>query len=78
MLDEALHILTAAWSGEAVCHRGVHYTIDGIQFLPRPAQQPGVPVWIAGFPGSIRPLRRAARYDGFFPVNLSGPTSSPR
>jgi alkanesulfonate monooxygenase SsuD/methylene tetrahydromethanopterin reductase-like flavin-dependent oxidoreductase (luciferase family) len=59
--------------GEAVCHRGVHYTIDGIQFLPRPAQQPGVPVWIAGFPGSIRPLRRAARYDGFFPVNLSGP-----
>ena len=73
MLDEALQILTAAWSGEPVCHRGVHYTVDGIQFLPRPVQQPRVPVWIAGFPGSARPLRRAARYDGFFPVNLSRP-----
>src|SRR5215467_4516118 len=35
MLDEALQILTAAWSGEPVCHRGAHYTVDGIQFLPR-------------------------------------------
>jgi alkanesulfonate monooxygenase SsuD/methylene tetrahydromethanopterin reductase-like flavin-dependent oxidoreductase (luciferase family) len=73
MLDEALQILTAAWSGEPVSHHGAHYTIDGIQFLPRPVQQPGVPVWIGGFPGSIRPLRRAVRYEGFFPVNLSGP-----
>jgi hypothetical protein len=29
-----------------------------------------VPVWIAAFPGTVKPLRRAARYDGFFPVNL--------
>ena len=36
-------------------------------------QQPGVPVWIAGFPGNARPMRRAARYDGFFPVNLEHP-----
>jgi len=73
MLDEALDVLTAAWSGEPVHHRGVHYTVDGIRFLPRPVQQPGVPVWVAGFPGNPRPLRRAARYDGFFPVNLSRP-----
>jgi hypothetical protein len=32
-----------------------------------------VPVWVAGFPGNSRPLRRAARYDGFFPVNLEHP-----
>jgi len=73
MLDEALEVLTAAWSGQVLHHRGAHYTIDGIQFLPRPVQQPGVPVWVAGFPGNARPLRRAARYDGFFPVNLSRP-----
>jgi alkanesulfonate monooxygenase SsuD/methylene tetrahydromethanopterin reductase-like flavin-dependent oxidoreductase (luciferase family) len=73
MLDEALGILAAAWSGEPVHHRGEHYTVDGIQFLPRPVQRPGVPVWVAGFPGSLRPLRRAARYDGFFPVNLEHP-----
>jgi alkanesulfonate monooxygenase SsuD/methylene tetrahydromethanopterin reductase-like flavin-dependent oxidoreductase (luciferase family) len=73
MLDESLQILTAAWSGEPVHHRGEHYTIDGVQFLPRPVQRPRVPVWIAGFPGNVKPLRRAARYDGFFPANLEHP-----
>jgi alkanesulfonate monooxygenase SsuD/methylene tetrahydromethanopterin reductase-like flavin-dependent oxidoreductase (luciferase family) len=73
MLDESLRILTAAWSGEPVHHRGDHYIVDGVQFLPRPVQRPGVPVWIAGFPGNVKPLRRAARYDGFFPANLDHP-----
>ena len=73
MLDESLRILTTAWSGESVHHRGGHYTIDGVQFLPRPVQHPGVPLWIAGFPGNVKPLRRAARYDGFFPANLDHP-----
>ena len=70
MLDESLEILTAAWSGRPVHHHGPHYTVDGIQFLPRPAQRPGVPVWAAGLAGNVKPLRRAARYQGFFPVNL--------
>jgi alkanesulfonate monooxygenase SsuD/methylene tetrahydromethanopterin reductase-like flavin-dependent oxidoreductase (luciferase family) len=73
MLDEALEILTTAWSGEPVHHHGDHYTVDDVQFLPRPVQRPGIPVWIAGFPGNTRPMRRAARYDGFFPVNLEHP-----
>jgi alkanesulfonate monooxygenase SsuD/methylene tetrahydromethanopterin reductase-like flavin-dependent oxidoreductase (luciferase family) len=73
MLDEALEILTAAWSGEPVHHQGDHYTVDDVEFLPRPVQRPGVPVWIAGFRGNARPIRRAARYDGFFPVNLEHP-----
>ena len=72
MLDEALQILTAAWSGRRVHHHGEHYTVDGVQFLPRPVRQ-RVPVWVAGFPGKIKPLRRAARHDGFFPVNLQHP-----
>jgi alkanesulfonate monooxygenase SsuD/methylene tetrahydromethanopterin reductase-like flavin-dependent oxidoreductase (luciferase family) len=70
MLDEALEILAAAWSGEPVNHRGKHYLIDDVRFLPRPAQEGGVPVWAAAFPGNVKPLRRAARCDGFFPVNL--------
>src|SRR5919106_1211896 len=73
MLDESLQILTAAWSGEPVHHRGQHYTIDGVQFLPRPVQRPGVPVWVAGFAGNAKPLRRAAGYDGYFPANLEHP-----
>jgi alkanesulfonate monooxygenase SsuD/methylene tetrahydromethanopterin reductase-like flavin-dependent oxidoreductase (luciferase family) len=73
MLDESLDILTAAWSGETVHHHGEHYTVAGIQFLPRPVHQPGVPVWVGAFPGSVRPLRRAARHDGLVPVNLDHP-----
>lgn len=73
MLDESLAILAAAWSGEPVRHRGDHYTVDDITFLPRPVQRPGVPVWAAGFPGNVKPIRRAARLDGFFPVNLQHP-----
>src|SRR5688572_11963527 len=73
MLDESLEILTAAWSGEPVHHLGEHYTVDGMRFLPRPVQRPGVPVWVAGFYGKPRPLRRAARHQGFFPVNLEHP-----
>jgi alkanesulfonate monooxygenase SsuD/methylene tetrahydromethanopterin reductase-like flavin-dependent oxidoreductase (luciferase family) len=70
MLDESLEILLAAWSGEPVNHRGRHYLVDNVQFLPRPAQRPRIPVWAAAFPGNVKPLRRAARCDGFFPVNL--------
>jgi alkanesulfonate monooxygenase SsuD/methylene tetrahydromethanopterin reductase-like flavin-dependent oxidoreductase (luciferase family) len=73
MLDEALDILAVAWSGEPVHHRGRHYTIDGIRFLPRPTQRPGVPVWVAGFPGHAKPMRRAAGCAGFFPANLDHP-----
>jgi len=73
MLDGALEILTAAWTGEPVYHRGEHYTVDGMRFLPRPVQRPGVPVWVGGYPGKAGPLRRAARYQGFFPVDLEGP-----
>src|ERR671917_460744 len=70
MLDEALEILEAAWSGEPVRHRGEHYTVDAMRFLPRPVQRPGVPVWVAGFAGRAKPMRRAARHDGFFPIRL--------
>src|SRR4029453_14014552 len=73
MLDESLEILAAAWAGEAVHHRGEHYTVDGMRFLPRPVQRPGVPVWVAGYYGKPRPMRRAARHQGFFPLGLDRP-----
>ncbi|ODU26937.1 MAG: hypothetical protein ABT15_17510 [Pseudonocardia sp. SCN 73-27] len=68
LLDAALDVLTGAWSGEPVRAPGV----DRVRFLPRPVQDP-VPVWVAGFPGRTAPLRRAARFQGFVPVNLTDP-----
>ena len=73
MLDESLEILAAAWSGEPVHHRGEHYVVDGMRFLPRPVQRPGVPVWAAGYYGKRRPMRRAARHQGFFPLGVEEP-----
>jgi alkanesulfonate monooxygenase SsuD/methylene tetrahydromethanopterin reductase-like flavin-dependent oxidoreductase (luciferase family) len=32
-----------------------------------------VPVWVAGRYPNRRPLRRAARFDGYFPIDLPGP-----
>lgn len=72
MLDESLTILEQAWTGTPVRHRGEHYRVDDVTFLPRP-HQPSIPIWIAGSPGKTNPLRRAARHDGFFPVNLEHP-----
>lgn len=71
-LDECLDILTAGWSGETVDHRGRHYLVDAVRFEPRPVAG-RIPIWGAGFPGHVKPIRRAARYDGYFPVNLTSP-----
>jgi hypothetical protein len=30
-------------------------------------------MWVAGFPGNGKPLRRIAQYGGLFPVNLEHP-----
>ena len=73
MLDESLEILASAWTGEPVRHRGEHLTVDGIRFLPRPVQQPRIPVWVGLRYPNTRPLARAARWDGVFPVNVDHP-----
>lgn len=73
MLDEALEVLEAAWTGDVVTHRGDHYAVDGVRFLPRPVQRPRIPIWVAVRGGNRRPLQRAARYEGVFPVEVHSP-----
>jgi hypothetical protein len=36
-------------------------------------QQPRIPIWAAGRAGRAKPLNRATRVDGFFPLGLQGP-----
>ena len=67
-LDEGLELLDRYWSGEPVTHHGRHYEVDDVTLLPRPVQRPRVPVWIGGFWPNRRPMRRAARWDGAFPL----------
>ena len=58
LLDEGLDRLNAYWNGE---------------FEPRPTQSPRIPVWVGARWPSRRPLRRAARWDGLFPIELPNP-----
>jgi alkanesulfonate monooxygenase SsuD/methylene tetrahydromethanopterin reductase-like flavin-dependent oxidoreductase (luciferase family) len=58
LLDRGLERLNAFWAGE---------------FQPPPLQQPRIPVWVAGRWPHRRPVRRAARWDGLFPIDLPGP-----
>jgi alkanesulfonate monooxygenase SsuD/methylene tetrahydromethanopterin reductase-like flavin-dependent oxidoreductase (luciferase family) len=64
MTDEALDILTGLWSGATFSYSGEHYTVRESRFLPKPVQQPRIPIWIAGNYPAKPPMRRAARWDG--------------
>ncbi len=68
MLDEGLEVLTGLWSGERYEHRGVHYHIEGARFTPTPVQRPRIPIWVGAFWPHKRPVRRAASWDGIFPL----------
>lgn len=72
MLDEGLELLGALWSGSTVHHAGEHYHVGSIRFEPAPVQQP-LPVWVAAIWPHQRPLRRANRWQGVFPLGLPGP-----
>jgi alkanesulfonate monooxygenase SsuD/methylene tetrahydromethanopterin reductase-like flavin-dependent oxidoreductase (luciferase family) len=58
LLDDGLEDLAAFWSGG---------------FEPSPVQQPRIPVWVAGRWPKRKPVLRAARWDGYFPIDLESP-----
>jgi alkanesulfonate monooxygenase SsuD/methylene tetrahydromethanopterin reductase-like flavin-dependent oxidoreductase (luciferase family) len=68
MLDEGLTVIDGLWSGESFAFEGEHYTVRDAQFLPSPVQRPRIPVWVAGRWPNMRPFRRAAQWDGVFPI----------
>lgn len=73
MADEGLAILEGLWRGQPFAFAGEHYRVETATFLPRPVQEPRIPVWVAALrPGPDAPLRRAARWDGFVPASEDG------
>ena len=64
MLDEALDIIASVWSGEPFSYEGEFYHVQEVKLLPRPVQQPRIPIWIGGAYPLKGPVRRAARWDG--------------
>jgi alkanesulfonate monooxygenase SsuD/methylene tetrahydromethanopterin reductase-like flavin-dependent oxidoreductase (luciferase family) len=58
LLDDGMEALADFWTGT---------------FEPRPIQRPRIPVWVGGRWPRRKPLERAARWDGFFPIELPDP-----
>jgi alkanesulfonate monooxygenase SsuD/methylene tetrahydromethanopterin reductase-like flavin-dependent oxidoreductase (luciferase family) len=67
LLDESLEILQELLTGNALLHAGRHYAIDSPPLLPAPIQDP-VPIWAAVRWPNRKPLARAARLQGCFPI----------
>ena len=67
LLDEGLALLDGLWRGQPFTFHGQHYHVDGLTLLPRPLQQPRIPLWVVGVWPRPRSLTRALRYDGLIP-----------
>lgn len=65
-LDEGLTILQGMWSGELFSHKGSHYQVPAAKYRPIP--EPPIPIWVAGTWPHRRPMRRALRCNGVFPI----------
>jgi F420-dependent oxidoreductase-like protein len=61
MLEEAVQVCRAMFTGDDVSFTGVHYRLDHARNLPRPVQ-PGGPKIMIGGGGEKRTLRLVARY----------------
>ena len=74
LLDDGIEIITRLWSGEPATYAGARLRVDGVRFLPKPLQQPRIPIWSAVlWPPRPSPVRRAARCDGVVPFRPDGP-----
>jgi alkanesulfonate monooxygenase SsuD/methylene tetrahydromethanopterin reductase-like flavin-dependent oxidoreductase (luciferase family) len=76
-LDEGLAILTGLWSGTPFSFAGKFLQVQESCFLPTPVQSPRIPIWVAGYWPHRAPFRRAARWDGMFPLFEPGTPDSP-
>lgn len=69
-LEEGLDIISRLLEGETLAHVGDHFRVDGVLLEPRPVQRPRPPIWCAARGTATKPVRRAAKYDGMFPIEV--------
>lgn len=66
LMDEALGVLNAVWTGDSITVEGRHFSARGITVHPKPVTQPHPPIWIAGNSGRAR-QRVADHAQGWYP-----------
>ena len=61
---DTVEVLRRAWTGERFSYEGTAYRYDRVKVTPRPAQEPGPPIYLGGF--TEQAIRRAGRIgDGY-------------
>jgi len=61
---ETVDILRKAWTGDRFSHEGDAFRLDDVRVTPRPAQEPGPPIYLGGM--MERSIKRAGRLgDGY-------------
>lgn len=73
-LDEGLAILAGLWSGKPFSFSGDHYQVKEMTMLPRPAQEPRIPVWVPGVWTKEKSMQRTLRWDGIIPQKYKSMT----
>jgi alkanesulfonate monooxygenase SsuD/methylene tetrahydromethanopterin reductase-like flavin-dependent oxidoreductase (luciferase family) len=68
MLDEGVGLLAELMSGATVDHHGRYFQASDVRLVPGPVQ-PRIPIWMAAHGDRLRPVRRAARYDGLYVIS---------
>ncbi|MGH9003505.1 MAG: TIGR03619 family F420-dependent LLM class oxidoreductase, partial [Acidimicrobiia bacterium] len=69
VLDEHIAIFQAFWNEERPSFSGTYTSFPFVRFEPRPVRPGGPPLTIGGWSRSA--LRRAARVDGWQPINVT-------
>jgi len=63
--DECLEIVRGLWKAGAFSYHGAHFAVDDVKIGAPPSRPP--PIWIGG--NSPRAIKRAAKYDAWFPTD---------
>jgi probable F420-dependent oxidoreductase len=68
--EEYLRAIKELWTSAAPRFSGKYISFEDVAAFPKPAQQPGIPIYIGGFGDG--PFRRVATIgDGWYPMSLS-------
>lgn len=66
MQAEQIEVMRRLWTEDLVTFKGKFHTLESVNILPRPVQQP-IPIWFGGSSDAV--IRRAARIgDGWMPI----------
>jgi probable F420-dependent oxidoreductase len=73
-MEEGLEVIKGLWADGAYSFSGDHYTVTGLDGLPKPVQQPGPPILLGG--GGPKVLAVCGRHADIVGINPSIPAGA--